>query len=64
MPQNRTLKIGYDGQYYIIVNNLILKQIGRSGALTLATMWMDLEHMALSERRQTQDTTQCVIPCM
>ena len=36
----------------------------RTEALTLATTWMDLEIFMLSERRQTQKATQCVIPFM
>ena len=34
----------------------------RIEALTLATTWMDLEDMLLSERSQTQKDTQCVSP--
>ena len=34
----------------------------RSEALTQATTWMDLEHTMVSERSQTQEDTQCVIP--
>ena len=32
----------------------------RSEALTQAAMWMDLEHMMLRERSQTQKDTRCV----
>ena len=34
----------------------------RREALTQAMMWMDLEHTILSERKQTQEGTQHVIP--
>lgn len=34
----------------------------RSEGLTLTTTWMDFEHMMLSERSQTQEATNRVIP--
>lgn len=35
-----------------------------SESLTLATVWIDLEHRVLSERSQTPKDTQCVVPFM
>lgn len=32
-------------------------QQNRNGVLTCATIWMNLEHMRLSERSQTESTT-------
>lgn len=38
--------------------------VKRSEALTLTTTWLDLAYRMLSERGQTRQATQCVIPSL
>lgn len=45
--------------YFIMEHYLSIKE---TNCLVHATMWINLEHVTLSERRQTHKTTYCTIP--
>ena len=53
-----------NGQHNMVRPEEYYSATKRSEALTLATLWMDLENTMLNEWSQTQKATQCVVPCM